>query len=323
MSSFAHPVPAPKIHLPRDLLKTLATPAPGRLLLQTGLEWACIIALAMLATWSAHWAVSLLCMLLIATRQHALLALMHEYSHYQLSRKHGWLNDLVGDVFTAFPFFITIHGFRRNHMQHHRHAWTERDPNYVASAKKRRYQFPKTRSQVWLEIARHTIGWYTLQELKSYTVDAGMATALPRSTVLSRFVFALLLLATVAYFDLWRPVLLYWIVPLATFLMAILYVRDLGEHFGLPASGFDSARTMQVGPLERLLIAQNGVNFHADHHLFPSVPFFRLGRLHRALKMDPAFRERAVITRGYLTGLITEISTGNQSVAASGVDHVY
>jgi fatty acid desaturase len=323
MSPSSHAVSSRKIRLPRDLLKTLATPAPGRLLLQTGLEWACIIGLAWLAIWSDQGAVGLLCMLLIATRQHALLAQMHDYSHYQLSRKRGWLNDLVGDVFTAFPFFITIHGFRRNHMLHHRHAWTEHDPNYVASAKKRRYQFPKTRSQVWLEIAKHTIGWYTLQDLKSYTVDAGMATGLPRSTVLCRFVFALLLVATVAYFDLWRPVLLYWIVPLATFLMAILYVRDLGEHVGLPAVGFDNSRTMQVGPLERLLIAQNGVNFHADHHLFPSVPFFRLGRLHRALMMDPAFRGRAVITYGYLTGLITEISTINQPVAARGVDHVY
>ena len=317
------PVPVRKIRLARDLLKTLARPAPGRLLLQTALEWAGIIALAWWATWSAHWPVSLLCMLLIATRQHALLALMHEYSHYQLSRKRGWLNDLIGDVFTAFPFFITIHGFRRNHLLHHQHAWTEHDPNYVASSKKRRYQFPKTRSQVWLEIAKHAIGWYTLQDLKSYTVDAGMATDLPRSTVVGRLVFALLLLATVAYFDLWRAVLLYWIVPLATFLMAILYVRDLGEHVGLPAAGFDNARTMLVGPLERLLIAQNGVNFHADHHLFPSVPFFRLSRLHRALMMDPAFRGRAVITHGYLTGLITEISTRNQPVAVSGVDHVF
>ncbi|MDY7576226.1 fatty acid desaturase family protein [Actimicrobium sp. CCI2.3] len=323
MSSSVHPVPTRNIRLPRDLLKTLATPAPARLLLQTGLEWACIIALAWLATWSAHGAVSLLCMLLIATRQHALLALMHDYSHFQLSRKRGWLNDLVGDVFTAFPFFITIHGFRRNHLLHHKHAWTEQDPNYVASAKKRRYQFPKTRLQIWLEIVKHAIGWYTLQELKRYTVDAGMATDLPRSTVLSRFVFALLLFATVVYFDLWRPVLLYWIVPLTTFLMAILYVRDLGEHFGLPAAGFDSSRTMQVGPLERLLIAQNGVNFHADHHLFPSVPFFRLGRLHRALMTDPASRGRAVITRGYLTGLITELSTTNKPVVASEVDYVY
>jgi len=323
MSSFAPPVPVRKIHLARDLLKTLARPAPGRLLLQTALEWACIIVLAVWATWSAHWAVSLLCMLLIATRQHALLALMHEYSHHQLSRKRGWLNDLIGDVFTAFPFFITIHGFRRNHLLHHQHAWTEHDPNYVASSKKRRYQFPKTRSQVWLEIARHASGWYTLQELKSYTVDAGMATNLPHRTVLARGVFALLLLAVVTYFDLWWPVLLYWIVPLATFLMAILYVRDLGEHVGLPAAGFDNARTVLAGPLERLLIAQNGVNFHADHHLFPSVPFFRLGRLHRALMMDPAFRGRAVITHGYLTGLITEISSASQPVAASGVNHVY
>lgn len=321
MSTCPSLVPSGKIRLQRDLLKALARPAPGRLLLQTCLEWVCIIALMVLASRTSYPLVSLVCMLLIATRQHALLALMHEYAHHQLSRKHGWFNDLIGDVFTAFPFFITVHGFRRNHLLHHKHAWTEHDPNYVASSKKRRYQFPKTRAQVWLEILKHTIGWYTLQDLKNYTVDAGMAIDLPRSTAIGRFVFAVLLFAAVAYFDLWRPVLLYWLVPLATFLMGILYVRDLGEHFGLPGAGFDSARTMLVGWPERLLIAQNGVNFHADHHLFPSVPFFRLGRLHRALMLDPDFRAQAVITRGYLTGLIDEISARPTLASPRGVDH--
>ncbi|GAA4025740.1 fatty acid desaturase family protein [Actimicrobium antarcticum] len=316
------PVFPEKIILPRALLKALARPAPIRLLLQTGLEWLCIFGLIVLATWSSHWVISLLCMALIATRQHALLTLMHDYSHYQLSRKRAWLNDLVGDVFTAFPFFITIHGFRRNHMLHHKHAWTEDDPNYVASARKLRYQFPKTRQQVWSDVLKHGIGWYTLQELKRYTVDAGMATSLPRSTAIYRLVFALVLVAAVTYFGMWHTLLLYWIVPLATVLMAILYVRDLGEHFGLPAEGFANSRTVLVGWPERLLIAQNGVNFHAEHHLFPSVPFFRLGRLHRSLMQEPAFRARAVITQGYLTGVLAELSAAALHTPSKGVDHV-
>ena len=296
-----------KKHIERDLLKALAQPASVRLLMQTGMEWVSIIVLILIASQSTNLVVNLGCMLLIASRQHALLTLMHEYSHYQFSRKRAWWNDLLGDVFTAFPFFITIHGFRRNHQLHHRHAWTAKDPNYVAAMAKTRYQFPKPYRQVWIEILKHGIGYYTLAELQRYTISAGMAIDLPRSTHLHRALFVIILFTVTVYFGWWKELLLYWLLPLATFLMAILYLRDLGEHFGLAQPGFDSSRTVLTGWLGRLLIAQNGVNFHAEHHCYPSVPFFRLHRLHDALMRDHAYRSAAVVTDGYLSGLITEL----------------
>lgn len=308
MDNHTAAVAASPVRIDRDLLKTLAKPAPKRLLLQTAIEWLWIAALIFIATQPVHIAISIGCMILIATRQHALLALMHEYSHFQFSRKHAWLNDLLGDVFTALPFFITIHGFRRNHMLHHRHVWTDKDPNWVASSKETRYQFPKKSSQVFWEIAKHCLGWYTPVELRRYTVVAGMAVDLPRSANLYRAVFALLLLGIFTYFSLWTTVFLYWLLPLGTFLMAILYIRDLGEHFGMPRHGLANSRTVVASWLERILISQNGVNFHTEHHLYPSVPFFRLQQLHRALVKNPDYRNAALITDGYLSGLTNELT---------------
>lgn len=296
----------------------LSRPAPMRLLMQTGFEWLCIAGLVAAATWLSHPAISAVCILLIATRQHALLALMHEYSHHQLSRKHAVLNDLVGDIFTAFPFFITVHGFRRNHFPHHRHVWTEQDPNWVASMKQDRFAFPKARKQFLVEILKHCLGWHTLSDLKRYTVDAGMAIDLPRATRISRAVFAVFVIGTVTWLDLWGTVLLYWIVPLSTFLMAILYVRDVGEHFGMASPGHGNSRTVIAGRFERLLIAQNGVNYHAEHHLFPAVPFFRLKHLHQLLTTNKENREHAVITQGYFPGLIDEVTAARDTLPAHG-----
>lgn len=292
----------------RDLLKTLAAPAPVRLIVQTLLEWTWIFMCIAAAVGIDHWAVSLACMVLIATRQHALLILMHEFSHYQFSRKHAGWNDLLGDLFTAFPFFITVHGFRRNHMLHHKHAWTAQDPNYLAAIQKPRYQFPKPYLQVVLEILKHCIGFYTLAELKRYTINAGMAVSLPRRVHIHRLIFVLVLVMAISWFGQWKTVLLYWLIPMATFLMAILYLRDLGEHFGLPKQSFASARTVHAGWFDRLLIAQNGVNFHADHHRYPSVPFFRLHLLHSVLQAAPNHQHDAVMTGGYLTGLLRELA---------------
>ncbi|WP_136417215.1 MULTISPECIES: fatty acid desaturase family protein [Oxalobacteraceae] len=310
------------IRLDREFLKRMAAPAPYRLLLQTCIEWLWIVMLITAAAWLSNTAISIVCIMLIATRQHALLVLMHEYSHYQFSRKRPLLNDLVGDVFTAFPFLITIHGFRRNHMPHHRHASTDEDPDWIASMKKDRYRFPKTRKQVFLEIAKHCAGWYTITDLKGYTIDSGMAIDLPRSTRISRAVWVTGFVVATTWFGWWWNVFLYWIVPLATFLMAILYLRDMGEHFGMPSPGIAGSRTVLAGTIERLLICQNGVNFHTEHHLFPSVPFFRLNRLHRALMKDSQYRRHAVLTRGYLTGLVDEVAMVPSNAWRAGDAHI-
>lgn len=305
------PSPSPSagaIRLDRNLLIELARPAPARLLLQVAFEWSCIAVLVAVALRASMWAVSLPCIVLIATRQHALLALMHEFSHHQLSRRRKWLNDGIGDVFTALPFFVTVHGFRRNHLPHHAHVSTAQDPNWVSSQQKRRYAFPKTRRGIFADMAGHLAGVYTWDDLKGYTVRSGMAVGLPRAVHLRQALFLLAVAGLATATGGWWALLVYWIVPLTTVLMAILYVRDLGEHHGMPSRGILASRTVQAGWLDRLLFCQNGVNFHTEHHLFPSVPFFRLGRLHRHLRQDPRYQRHAVVTRGYLTGLVDELS---------------
>lgn len=308
-----------RIRLDRHLLQQLSKRAPGRLLLQTLAEWFCIAALAAMATYAGHVAVSLVCMLLIAARQHALLILMHEYAHFQFSRRHAWLNDMLGDALAALPFFLTVHGFRRNHMPHHQNVNTEADSNWVSALAVPRYQFPKTRTQIYAEMAKHALGWYTLKELRYYAIDAGMAVDLPPATRRFRIAYAILVLALVAYFDLWWTVLLYWIVPLATFLVGILYVRDVSEHFGMPSEGIAGARTMLSNRAGRLLICPHGINFHAEHHLFPSVPFHHLKSLHEALRKDDYYRRHAVIAHGYLTGLVAQLAKTHNAPSPSAV----
>lgn len=41
-----------------------------------------------------------------------------------------------------------------------------------------------------------------------------------------------------------------------------------------------------VGTIQKILIHPLGDGYHTLHHMFPTVPAFRLGRLHRALKHE-------------------------------------
>ncbi len=294
------------LELDRELLQQLSRPAPLALLACTLFEWGLIAGAMVLASCAGNLWASLAAIVFIGTRQHALLMLMHEFSHRQFSRWHPGLNDALGDLFTALPLFITIHGFRRNHLQHHRMPSTPDDPNWVSSLRLARYRFPRSRAGMAWVLCLHCIGFYALQDIKGYLVDARMALETPPTTKLRQAVFLLAVLTAAWAFDLWAVLALYWVLPMLTVLMALLYLRDVAEHHAMPARGLETSRTMLTGPIEGFLIAPHAVGFHAEHHLYPAVPFCRLRRLHRLLRDRPGYRAHAVVTRGYLSGLLRE-----------------
>jgi len=322
MNATAHPQPHDRLpaglQLERDLLLRLSRPAPWRLLLHVFIEWAWIVAAIVLALRVDTAWMTIVAVGFIATRQNALLMLMHEFSHRQFSRTRIGLNDALGDFLTAIPLFITIHGFRRDHLRHHRAPATAEDPNWVTSLRRDRYQFPKSRPRMAGLLALHCIGVFAIQDVKGYLFDASMAVNTPRATVLRQATVALLVISMASLYQLWALFALYWLLPMVTVLLALLYLREVGEHFGLPGPGIQASRTVLVGPLEGFLIAPHAVNFHAEHHLYPSVPFCRLRQLHEALRDRPAYKALAVVTRGYFGGLLRETATGQHTAIEQG-----
>ena len=310
-SSFPHEPDRDRseLKLERELLQQLSRPAPWPLLLHTLLEWALIIGAISLSLWADSGWISLLAIVFVATRQHALLVFMHEFAHRQFSRTRPVLNDVIGDFLTALPMMVTVHGFRRDHFQHHRATSTKDDPNWASTRRRNRYRFPRSRiGMIWL-LLLHTVGFYTPQELKSVLFDAGMATASPRDVALRQAGFWVSVLGACWAFNLWLIVAFYWFLPMFTVLMAVLYLREVAEHHAMPKRGLEAARTMLSGPVESFLIGPHSVGFHAEHHLYPSVPFCRLPQLHRLLSERAGYAKHAVVTRGYFTGLLREASS--------------
>lgn len=304
------------LHIERALLRRLGRPAPLRLLGHVLLEWAWIAAAIALASSIDRIGLSVLAIVFIGTRQNALLMLMHEFSHRQFSRTNVLLNDGVGDVLTAWPFLITLHGFRRNHLKHHRAPATPADPNWSALMRLERYRFPRSRAgMAWL-LLQHGLGVYAVHDAKAYLFDAQMAVDVPLAARWRQAVFAVLVIGLVTAFHGWTLLALYWFVPMLTVLMALLYLRDVGEHFALPAPGLEASRTVLAGPLEGFFIAPHAVGFHAEHHLYPSVPFCRLRELHEVLRRQPGYARHAVVTRGYFGGLLREAALPSGSSPA-------
>jgi len=108
---------------------------------------------------------------------------------------------------------------------------------------------------------------------------------------------------------------LYWFVPLFTCLVCIFRIRSIAEHSALGGARTRYAGTRTTLPsfLERIFLAPNNVSYHLEHHMYPSVPFFRLPKLHALLRAKPEFQE-AHMTRGYV-GVLRECVAAADSLA--------
>jgi fatty acid desaturase len=87
-------------------------------------------------------------------------------------------------------------------------------------------------------------------------------------------------------------------------------VRSIAEHFAIhgEAGELGQTRTVLVSWFDRLFIMGKNGNYHLEHHLYPSVPFYRLPELHAELMRSEEYRRSAHLTRGYL-GVLRECIT--------------
>jgi len=290
-------------------------------------QWGLILAAGMAAVCVGTWWSYLLAMIVIGSRQLALGVLVHDGTHYLLFT-HRKVNDMVCDLFCAFPVGLSTSLYRKTHLAHHRFTNTSDDPDWVVMQRDDDFHFPKTPREALGLLVRSSLG-LNLYKMKNLMVNWSPSTNLfkpinedfpLRARVAFVLSTALVYLAAIASGYWWQALLLYG-VPALTVFHFFNQVRLTAEHIGAPGTHeLNATRTVIPTRLERFLIAPLGVNFHLEHHLFPSVPWRNLSRLHRRLMEEPEFRAQAHITRSYLgprKGLVGELLMPGDAAAES------
>ncbi|NVI96649.1 fatty acid desaturase [Myxococcus sp. AM009] len=264
------------------------------------------IALAFAAeAWFQHPLVTLLAIVVIAGRQHSLYILNHDASHYGLFRSHK-ANAIVGTVFSNLVMFHhpeawSFVQWRRVHMLHHRHLFTPEDPNWLGrhlrGDTQRPYspgrllwtcvkagllsvlEFFKGRQDYVPPQGNHTVKWRD-NHLRALLLPFRDDAEMERERRIKLLFFAVAL-GAVAYFGLWRPFLLLWLLPMYTVYPMILTLMDLTEHRWTREEGDlnVNARSTRLGLLPALLISGLPRTLHREHHVFPGVVARDLPRL--------------------------------------------
>jgi fatty acid desaturase len=92
---------------------------------------------------------------------------------------------------------------------------------------------------------------------------------------------------------------LLWLVPIFTSFSFFMILRQLVQHGNGGRGWLTNTRVFLVGRLINFAVFPMGQDYHLPHHLFASVPHYRLRRLHEALLQYPDYREQAVVVEGY------------------------
>ena len=252
-------------------------------------------------------------MVFIGARQHALAVMAHDGAHSLLLRNRRW-NDLLAQFVLAWPLLMAFGAYRKVHVRHHRHLNTSEDPDWARNRPDRLATHPGR----W-EFLRILLGLSGDQRALLDVMRARQADEPSAPLEWMRWPWTLALVLGFVLAGRLDALLLYWFVPLFTWFLVTMRLKGTAEHFAVETGprGHGS-RTVIASLPERWLVAPRNVAYHAEHHLYPGVPCYRLPALHRRLMEQPAYREQVHLTRGYAAYLGECLELSRRPAAPAG-----
>lgn len=286
------------------------------------LDWLGIgLGLAIAAQFQTLWSYAI-AILIIGNRQYALFILAHDAIHGALHPNRR-LNDTLARWLVYGPMFMALEDARHNHLQHHRHMGTPADPDrYLHTFEGKNSPlafllycsglatFGKTVLKVTpfgrMNMRGMNMKGMGMRGMSNSTPKTG---ATPPQNPLKDYVKQRLPVL------IWQPLLiwLFWLSPLPIWAYLLLWVfpiyalvfvpdeiRAFCDHGVLrhPASSGDSLRLVSFRPpiWEAVMFAPHHMHYHAEHHLWPAIPHYKLHLAHDAVRDRPEITVR----RSYL-----------------------
>ena len=239
-----------------------------------------LLAFAACRFWPSWWVLAL-AFVVIGTQQYALSVLAHDGRHRNLFR-HRRFNDAFSVVLLQAPIGVDFHRHQSLHLHHHRVLGAEDDPDlrlYAASDKAE-----------WRSLLLYLSGLTTLPMVgKGEREEAPSSrwAAIPAQAAIAGAIVAVLP---------WWLYLTHWLLPIYVLMFLPHRLRQFCEHAQpvVPDAVATEERLVTYRPplLERVFVAPFHMGYHAEHHLWPAVPYYNLPRLAAALPADPPWEVR-------------------------------
>ncbi len=269
------------------VVRSLSRRSDARGLARYAAHLACLAATGTLV-WLAYdrWYLLFPAMILHGFAIVTMFAPMHECVH-RTAFKSRRLNDVFGWLAGVVCFYNSTY-YRRYHTWHHRYTQDgQRDPELMTPK-------PRSRFEYWAHISG--IPFWLGRPLELVSIAAGRLGHLPfippdarRETALSTAAQVAVYVAAIAGSIVAESTVLlyYWLLP-ALLAQPLLRAILIVEHTGCTedANGLTNTRTtLTMAPVRALMW---NMPFHAEHHLYPSIPFHQLPAAHQKIRENLA-----------------------------------
>ena len=237
------------------------------------------------------WLIKLPALIIYGFSFAAMFAPLHESSH-RTAFASNRLNDIVAWIAGLLSFYNSDF-YRRYHKWHHRYAQVEgKDPELYDPK-------PSNFKEYLLELSG--FNWWVGKFNSHYRVATGQLEdyfyiaedardEVIRSTRLQLAIYASAIAISFIYGQPWFFTM--WLLPLAVGQPIVRYIL-LAEHTGCTNDDNPLTNTRTTRTLFPFMVWN--IPFHAEHHLYPSIPFHALPKAHQELK-----KHFEVVENGYV-----------------------
>jgi fatty acid desaturase len=214
--------------------------------------------------------------LLAAASLHGISLFTHEGVHGTLSLRPWWNRAL--SIACAQPVLQNFSAYKVLHLKHHHHLGQEGDPDHYANYT----------SWTWLEFLMHwgrLIIGYPAYIVAIPILGFRQGTASARRWIVFEVCLLALLVAAAILWLPWLWLLHGWLIPMLL-INTLVNIRGMSQHTFLEHQSDTvlGTRSILTNPVTAFFMCNE--NYHLEHHLFPTIPWYNLPRLHKALHKD-------------------------------------
>jgi fatty acid desaturase len=266
------------------------------LLINWTLIFAAIAAVAMMPVW---W-MFLLVFFVIGFNQYALFIIGHDGVHSCVHPNRA-VNDQICKWLILVPMCMGFQDAKRSHLEHHKLMGSQQDPDrYLHTLANKNSPLALTLFCSGLATFGKTVLKVTPFGRMMGKKDTGVAgDAEPPSKLFLAYckeripVMVMVPLLIACFFALhlpWWFFLTMWILPIYVCVFVADEIRAMCDHAVavMPDDAADEYRLVTYVPsvLEKIVFAPHNMNLHAEHHLWPRIPYYKRELAHQAIKSN-------------------------------------
>jgi fatty acid desaturase len=293
-------------YISRDDLKRLRTSRILPNLIKIALFFGSMIFLAWLAwatesslfKWSAYLALGYLWM--------SMVTFMHDATHNTLFEK-PWKNWVFGIV-SMIPLMASFISFKEDHMEHHRYNRSPKDPDAFTMGKRSVLDFVAFYGYIVAGALLSFVHFNFIYPIQRFNARKW---AIHLFETLLKIACYWVLLAWAQKHGVLGKTLEVWLVPVYIFAV-FNSIRFIAEHYETPwnQGQLVGSRTVTSNQLHSFF--WNNINWHIGHHIYPTVPWYNLIKLHDLMK--PAIAaEGAIVEKSYTGVFLRALLRGPES----------